>query len=83
MRNSYCNGFTDLEESEDEKRRKKCGRVACQKSKSVDRVLHPYGPVTGSGVPWGFSSAKLLQDQFPKDFFVILTFENGDKRVHC
>ena len=64
-----CNGFTDLEESEDEKRRKKCGRVVCQKSKSVDRVLHPCGPVTGSGVPWGFSSAKLLQDQSPKEFF--------------
>ena len=59
MRNSYCNGYTDREKSEDEKRRKKCGGVACQKSKSVDRVLHPCGPVTGPGVPWGFSSDKL------------------------
>ena len=59
MRNSYCNGYTDREKSEDEKRRKKCGGVACQKSKSVDRVLHRCGPVTGLGVPWGFSSDKL------------------------
>ena len=30
--------------------------VPCQKSKSVDSVLHHCGPVTGLGVPWGFSS---------------------------
>ena len=29
----------------------KCGRVACQKSKSADRVLHSRGPMTGPGVP--------------------------------
>ena len=33
--NSYCNGNTDHEEPEDEKRRKKCGEVARQHSKSV------------------------------------------------
>ena len=69
MRNSYCNGYTDREESEDEKRRKNCGGIVCQKSKSVDHVLHLCGPVTGPGVPWGFSSDKLLQDQSPKEIF--------------
>ena len=54
--NSYCNGYTDHEESENKKRRNKLGGVACQKSKSVDSVLHHCGPVTGLGVPWGFSS---------------------------
>ena len=69
MRNSYCNGYTDRGESKDEERRIKCGGVACQKSKSVDRVLYPCGPVTGPGVPWGFSSDKLLQGQLPKEIF--------------
>ena len=40
---------------------KKCAGVACQKSKSVDRFLHPCGLMTRPGVPWGFSSHKLLQ----------------------
>ena len=48
-----------------------------------DRVLHPCGPVTGPGVPWGFSSDKLLQVQSPKKFFVILIFPHGDKRARC
>ena len=32
-------------------------------------VLHPCGPVTLPGVPWGFSSDKLLQVQSPKKIF--------------
>ena len=40
---------------------KKCAGVVCQKSKSVDRFLHPCGLMTRPGVPWGFSSHKLLQ----------------------
>ena len=54
-------GYTDREEPKDKKKRKKCDGVACQKSRSMDRVLYPCGPVTGPGVPWGFSSGKLLQ----------------------
>ena len=30
---------------------KKFGGVACQKSKSADRVLHSCGPMKGPGVP--------------------------------
>ena len=48
---------------------KKCAGVACQKSKSVDRVLHPCGLMTRPGVSWGFSSNKLLQVQSPKKIF--------------
>ena len=32
-------------------------------------LLHPCGPVTLPGVPWGFSSDKLLQVQSPKKIF--------------
>ena len=54
--NSYCNGYTDREESENKKRRNNGEEVPCQKSKSVDSVLHHCGPVIGLRVPWGFSS---------------------------
>ena len=49
---------------------KKCAGVACQKSKSVDRVLNPCGLMTRPGVPWGFSSHKLLQVQSPRKIFL-------------
>ena len=47
---------------------KKC--AGKKKSKSVDRVLHPCGLMTRAGVPWGFSSDKLLQVQSPKKIFL-------------
>ena len=40
---------------------KECAWTTC--------VLHPCGPVTLPGVPWGFSSDKLLQVQSPKKIF--------------
>ena len=49
---------------------KKCAGVACQKSRSVDRFLHPCGLMTRPGVPWGFSSHKLLQVQSPRKIFL-------------
>ena len=84
MRNSYCNGFTDFEESEDEKRRKKCGRVLPAKNRRawtasftlVDQWLDP-------GSPGGFRQTNYYKTSPLRNFFVILTFQNGDKRVHC
>lgn len=84
MRNSYCNGFTDLEESEDEKRRKKCGRVLPAKNRRawtasftlMDQCLDP-------GSPGGFRQPNYYKTSPLRNFFVILTFQNGDKRVHC
>lgn len=64
-------GYTYREESE-------CGRVACQKSKSVDRVLHRCGPVTEPWSPGEFYKSSPL-----RKFYVILTFRNGDKRGRC
>ena len=54
------------------------GRVACQKSKSVDRVLHRCGPVTEPWSPGEFYKSSPL-----RKFYVILTFQNGDKRGRC
>ena len=76
-------GYTDREESENEKRRKKCGGVACQKSNSVDRVLRPCGSENWTGVPWGFSSDKSLQVQSPKKCFCHSNIPTGDKRARC
>ena len=64
-------GYTYREEYE-------CGRVACQKSKSVDRVLHRCGPVTEPWSPGEFYKSSPL-----RKFYVILTFQNGDKRGRC
>ena len=64
--NSYCNGYTNLEASENKKRRKKLGGVACQKSKSVDRVLHPCEPVTVPRVPrGGFRQTNIITSPVP------------------
>ena len=82
MRNSYCNGFTDLEESEDEKRRKKCGRVLPAKNRRawtasftlVDQWLDP-------GSPGGFRQTNYFKASSLRKFFVILTFRHVDKRA--
>ena len=71
---------TDCEESEDKKRRKKCGGVACQKSKIVDGVLHPCGPVTRPGY---FHQTNYYKSSPLRKSFVILTFPHGDKWAHC
>ena len=47
--------YTYREESE-------CGKVACQKSKSVDRVLHRCGPVTEPWSPGGFYKSSPLRN---------------------
>ena len=58
-------GYNDRDESENEKRRKKSGGVACQKSKSVDRVLFPCGLVTGPRVPWGVFVRQIITSPVP------------------
>ena len=58
------------------------GGGACQKSKSVNRVL-PSLTSNWTRVPRGFSSDKLLQVQSAKKFAVILTFRHEDKRARC
>ena len=64
-------GYTQRGESE-------FGTVACQKSKSEDRVLHRCGPVTEPWSPGEFYKSSPL-----RKFYVILTFQNGDKRGRC
>jgi len=42
-------------------------------------VAHPCEPVTGPGVPWGFSSDKCCKSSPLRKIFVILTFRHGEK----